>query len=201
VLYASAFFMQIVLASASPRRAQLLGALEIPFTVQPSKAPEPPPTSEDAANPGAYVERLARLKAGSIPSESLVLAADTIVVLGGEILGKPLDSADARAMLAKMRGQTHQVFTGVCLRRGDQTQSAHEITRVTFGEFSDEFIAAYVQTDEPLDKAGSYGAQGRGALLVSRIEGDYWNVVGLPLFRLSRMLREFGVEIAGFWSK
>ena len=190
----------LILASASPRRAQLLAALELPFSVQPSGAPEPPPTPEEIADPGAYVERLARLKANSISSDSLIVAADTVVVLGGAILGKPTDEADARAMLGQMRGQTHRVYTGVCLRRGERVQSAHEVTRVTFGEFSDEFIAAYVATGEPMDKAGSYGVQGRGALLVRRIEGDYWNVVGLPLFRLSQMLGEWGVEIAEFWT-
>ena len=191
----------IVLASASPRRAQLLRALEIPFTLRPSNAPEPPPLPADAAAPGAYVEALARLKASSIQSEDLVIAADTVVVLDGQILGKPTDEADARAMLAQMRGQAHRVFTGVCLRRGQQMESAHEITRVSFGEFSDEFIAAYVRTGEPMDKSGSYGAQGKGALLVERIEGDYWNVVGLPLALLCRMLRGFGVEVAEFWGK
>lgn len=190
----------MILASASPRRAQLLSALEIPFSVRPSSAPEPPPTPGDAQNPGAYVERLARLKAAAIDEDALILAADTVVVLNDQILGKPTDKSDARAMLRKMRGQTHRVFTGVCVARGDQIRNAHETTAVTFGEFSDEFVDAYVATGEPLDKAGSYGAQGKGALLVSRIEGDYWNVVGLPLFRLSQMLREFGVEIAEFWT-
>ena len=191
--------MNLVLASASPRRAQLLTALGVPFSVEPSASPEPVPLPDDARDPGAFVERLARLKAAPVQSHNLVLAADTIVVLDDQILGKPTDEADARAMLRQLRGQTHRVYTGICLRRGDQIHSAHEITRVTFGDFSDAFIAAYVATGEPLDKAGAYGAQGKGALLVRQIEGDYWNVVGLPLFRLSQMLREFGVEIAEFW--
>ena len=206
-LCASAFFcMKIVLASASPRRSQLLNALGLEFSVQPSPTLEPAPTRDDGQNPGAFVERLARLKAQNIASDAsnelvdeLILAADTVVELDGEILGKPRDEADAIAMLTRLRGQTHRVYSGICLQRGETIQSAHEITRVTFGEFSDDFIAAYVATGEPLDKAGSYGAQGRGALLVSKIEGDYWNVVGLPLFRLSRMLREFGVWIEASW--
>ena len=190
----------ILLASASPRRAQLLSALELRFEVRPSGAPEPPPTPADARAPGAYVERLARLKADAGGGADLVIAADTVVALDDEILGKPVDEAQARAMLRRLRGRAHRVFTGVCVARGARVQSAHEITTVTFGDFSDEFIAAYVATGEPLDKAGAYGAQGRGALLVARIEGDYWNVVGLPLFRLSQMLRDFGVEIEDFWA-
>ena len=193
--------MKIVLASASPRRSQLLNALGLEFTVEPSPALEPAPTPADGADPGAFVERLARLKASAveIKSDELIIAADTVVELDGEILGKPRDEADAIAMLTRLRGQTHRVYSGVCLQHGARVESAHEITRVTFGEFSDEFVAAYVRTGEPLDKAGSYGAQGRGALLVTRIEGDYWNVVGLPLYRLSQMLREFGVFIEANW--
>ena len=191
--------MKIVLASASPRRSQLLNALELQFTVCPSSAVEPAPTLGDCRNPGAFVERLARLKASALESDDLILAADTVVVIEDEILGKPRDEAHAREMLKRLRGKTHRVFSGICLRHGARIESAHEITHVTFGDFSDEFIAAYVATGEPLDKAGSYGAQGKGALLVSRIEGDYWNVVGLPLFRLSQMLRDFGVHIEASW--
>ena len=191
--------MNITLASASPRRSQLLEALGLSFSVQPSPAIEPAPTREDGHNPGAFVERLARLKAGALQSDDLIIAADTIVVIDGEILGKPGDEAHARAMLGRLRGRTHHVYSGVCVQLGERALSAHEVTAVTFGEFSDEFIAAYVRTGEPMDKAGSYGAQGRGALLVRRIEGDYWNVVGLPLFRLCQMLREFGVNIEEVW--
>ncbi len=191
--------MNLVLASASPRRSQLLEALGLSFSVCPSPAIEPLPTAEDGREPGAFVERLARLKAASIGGDDLIIAADTVVVIDDEILGKPRDQAHARAMLARLRGRTHRVYSGVCLKRGARIESAHEVTAVTFGEFSDEFIAAYVRTGEPMDKAGAYGAQGRGALLVTRIEGDYWNVVGLPLFRLSGMLREFGVNIEENW--
>lgn len=193
----------IILASASPRRSQLLRDLGVPFRVVPSDAPEPPPSLEETRNPAFYVEKLARLKAQSNENEAVVIAADTVVVLntGGEnqVLGKPRNKAEARAMLTLLRGQTHQVFTGVCVRRGAETRIAHQVTTVSFSDFSDEFIAAYVQTGEPLDKAGAYAAQGKGALLIERIEGDYFNVVGLPLELLGRMLREFEVEIEAFW--
>lgn len=191
--------MKIILASASPRRSQLLDALGLQFTVCPSPAIEPAPTSEDGRNPGAFVERLARLKASALESDDLIIAADTVVVIDCEILGKPTDSSHAAAMLSRLRGRTHRVYSGICVRRGQTVQSAHQVTNVTFGQFSDEFIAAYVRTGEPLDKAGSYGAQGKGALLVTKIEGDYWNVVGLPLVRLSKMLCEFGVHIEDRW--
>lgn len=191
--------MKIILASASPRRSQLLEALGLPFTVCPSPALEPTPTLADGREPGAFVERLARLKADEIMSEDLIIAADTVVVIDDEILGKPTDVADARAMLRRLRGRSHAVYSGICVKHGERIESAHQITQVTFGEFSDEWIASYVQTGEPMDKAGSYAAQGKGALLVTKIEGDYWNVVGLPLFRLSQMLSEFGVHIEDCW--
>lgn len=191
--------MNIVLASASPRRSQLLEALGLSFSVRPSPAVEPEPTPADGRDPGAFVERLARLKAAAISGDDLTVAADTVVVIDDEILAKPTDVADARAMLKRLRGRTHRVYSGVCLQQGQRIESAHQVTRVTFGEFSDEFIAAYVATGEPMDKAGAYGAQGKGALLVAKIEGDYWNVVGLPIFRLSQMLREFGVAVEDCW--
>ena len=191
--------MKIILASASPRRSQLLNGLGLKFTVCPSPAPEPAPTREDGRRPGAFVERLARFKAEAIESDDLIIAADTVVVIDCEILGKPANSSHAAAMLRRLRGRTHRVYSGICVRHGATIQCAHQVTNVTFGQFSDDFIAAYVQTGEPLDKAGSYGAQGRGALLIAKIEGDYWNVVGLPLCRLSKMLCEFGVHIEDGW--
>ncbi len=195
----------LILASVSPRRSQLLRDLGVPFRVAPSEASEPPPTPDEIENPGAYVEKLAQLKAQSAENEAIIIAADTVVVVesGGRnrILGKPRDEAEARAMLAQLRGRTHRVFTGVCVRSGGDFRVAHQTTRVTFGEFSDDFLAAYVRTGESLDKAGAYAAQGKGALLIERIEGDYFNVVGLPLELLGRMLREFGVEVEAFWAK
>lgn len=192
--------LRLVLASASPRRSQLLRDLGWRFDVAPTCAEEPAPTLADGANPGAYVERLARLKAAACERQGLVIAADTTVALGDQILNKPQDEAEALSMLRALQGRTHRVFTGVCLRRGEEFSSEHEVTRVTFGSFDDEFLRAYVSTGESLDKAGAYGAQGRGALLIERIEGDYWNVVGLPVFRLARMLGERGVAVAQFWS-
>lgn len=191
----------LVLASASPRRSQLLRDLGVPFTLAPSNAPEPPPTREELAQPARYVERLARLKAQSDDQDSIVLAADTIVALNGQILGKPRDEEQARAMLQTLRGQTHTVFTGICVRQGAREETAGAATRVTFGQFSDQLIAAYVATGEPMDKAGAYAAQGKGTLLIEKIEGDYFNVVGLPLFVLAGVLRGFGVLIEEFWRR
>ena len=191
----------LILASASPRRSQLLSDLGVPFVVQPSGAYEPPPDENEGFNPGDYVEKLARLKAQTCNGQGLILAADTVVVLENAILNKPADAEEALQMLQRLRGQTHRVFTGLCLKNGDQMRCEHEITRVTFGEASDDFLRAYIATGEPLDKAGAYGAQGRGALLIERIEGDYWNVVGLPLFRLARMLDEFGFTIQNAWTQ
>ena len=192
---------RLVLASASPRRSQLLRDLGLTFIHSPTRAEEPAPTSEDGANPGEYVERLARIKAAACSETGLVLAADTVVVLDNEILNKPLDAREAASMLRRLRGQTHRVLTGICLREANEFWSEHEETRVTFGDFSDGFIERYVATGEPLDKAGAYGAQGRGALLVKRIEGDYFNVVGLPLFRLSQMLIARGFAVDQEWSE
>lgn len=191
----------LILASGSPRRSQLLRDLGLEFRIEIPGVDEPLPTPGDAKTPGAFVERLAQLKARAVSSSStnVVIAADTVVVLDEQILGKPRDEDDALDMLQRMQGRTHEVFTGVCVRRGALERCEHEKTRVTFGGFDDAFLRAYVRTGEPLDKAGSYGAQGRGALLVEKIEGDYWNVVGLPLARLRRMLLEFGVVVEARW--
>ncbi|BCM94295.1 septum formation protein Maf [Abditibacteriota bacterium] len=191
---------RLVLASASPRRSQLLRDLGLIFTLAPTQAEEPAPTPLDGAHPHLYVERLARIKATACSEPGLVIAADTVVVFENEILNKPRDAEDAFAMLCRLRGQTHRVLTGVCLRNDDQFHVEHEATHVTFGYVSDDWIRTYVQTGEPLDKAGAYGAQGRGSLLVSRIEGDYFNVVGLPIFRLSKMLAAQGIDISREWT-
>jgi septum formation protein len=196
----------LVLASASPRRAQLLQSAGIPFTLAPSNVEEPPPSAEEESHPAQYVEKLAQHKAAacdanalSLPQRPLILAADTIVWHGGKILGKPQDAAEARAMLGRLCGETHHVFTGVCLRDGEQFHTAHDKTQVTFYERDAAWIARYVQTGEPMDKAGSYAAQGIGSFLLRRIEGDFANVVGLPLGLLGQMFEALGIEYGSWW--
>jgi septum formation protein len=197
----------LVLASASPRRSQLLKTLGVRFVVLPCVADEPQPTREEAALPARFVEKTARFKAahcnlqecGREYSPCAILAADTIVWHDGEILGKPQSENQAREMLHRLRGKSHTVFTGVCLRVGEKYSVGHEATLVQFGHVSDEWIETYVATGEPLDKAGAYAAQGKGAVLVERIAGDFWNVVGLPLNRVSRMLAQNGMPVEKWW--
>ena len=190
--------MALVLASASPRRRELLTNAGIPFIVQPSEIPELPREGEA---PQACAERLAREKARDVfrqRPQDFVLGADTIVIVGGQILGKPRDAADAARMLRLLSGRTHQVTTGVCLigpdRKGrsclEDTRS--ETTLVIISELSDDDIQSYVATGEPLDKAGAYAIQGIASRWISRIEGDYFNVVGLPVSLVYQMLRENG---------
>lgn len=187
--------MNIILASGSPRRRQLLEQIGLSFTVQSSDVDE---SVEPGLSPAAMVEQLSLRKgqavAESAGPDSLVLAADTVVALGDAILGKPQDRAQAVSMLTSLSGKTHQVYTGVTLLGGGRRVTEHETTAVTFRSLSREEIGAYVDTGEPMDKAGAYGIQGYGALLVERLEGDYFNVMGLPLCRLGRMLAAFGVE-------
>jgi septum formation protein len=174
---------RLVLASASPRRAEILRAVGWDFEVAPSNIDE---SLRDSEQPVGYVERLAREKAERAARGrlfGLVVGADTVVVCGGEILGKPRDAGEARRMLASLRGRWHEVLTGVALVRAEDSRAvvAHERTRVRFAEMSDAEIEWYVATGEPADKAGAYAVQGRAALFVEAIEGDYWNVVGLPV--------------------
>lgn len=187
--------MNIILASGSPRRRQLLEQIGLPFTVRASDVDE---TVSPDLGPAEVVASLSRRKAeavaaGAAPSE-LILAADTVVALDSAILGKPHSGEEAASMLAALSGRTHQVFTGVTLLRDGETLTEHVATSVTFRPLTPEEIAAYVRTGEPMDKAGAYGIQGYGALLVERLEGDYFNVMGLPLCRLGRMLSAFGVD-------
>lgn len=187
--------MNIILASGSPRRRQLLEQLGLSFTVQSSDVDE---SVEPGLSPAAMVEQLSLRKGQAVAErvgpDSLVLAADTVVALGDAVLGKPQDRAKAVSMLTSLSGKTHQVYTGVTLLGGGRRVTEHETTAVTFRSLSREEIVAYVDTGEPMDKAGAYGIQGYGALLVERLEGDYFNVMGLPLCRLGRMLAAFGVE-------
>lgn len=174
----------------------------IPFTVRPIAAEEPLPQADDQARPGAFVEKLAQWKAAACaaaPTEGIVLAADTIVWHRGEILNKPRDEAEAVTMLRRLRGEAHRVFTGLCLRIGDTFHTEHEVTTVRFGHVSDHWIDLYVATGEPADKAGAYAAQGQGTFIVAGIEGDFYNVVGLPLSRLGRMLEKRGIPVENWW--
>ena len=190
--------MALVLASASPRRRELLQNAGIPFIIQASKIPELPREGEA---PQACAERLAREKALDVfrqRPQDFVLGADTIVIVGGQILGKPRDAADAARMLRLLSGRTHQVTTGVCLigpdRKGRSSlqETRSETTRVTMSKLMDDDIESYVATGEPLDKAGAYAIQGIASRWISRIEGDYFNVVGLPVSLVYRMLQENG---------
>ncbi len=186
---------RLVLASASPRRRELLAALGLAPAVRPAAVDETPLAGEPAAD---CVLRLARAKAEAAanPGE-LVLAADTLVVLDGEILGKPAGADEAAAMLARLAGRDHLVLTGVAVRDADAgaTAGAVESTRVTLGSLDAPRISAYVATGEPLDKAGAYAIQGLGALFVERIDGNYSNVVGLPLPLTRRLFAELGFDL------
>jgi len=192
--------MKLILASASPRRAEILRNAGIQFEISSAGVDESPLGNE---LPGDYVRRLALAKALSAAeayrdcaSEVLVLGADTIVVVGGEILGKPASPDDARRMLRRLSGNIHQVHTGLALVRnpGPKRYVVEEITRVHFAALTDREIEEYIATGEPFDKAGAYAIQGVGGRHVTRIEGCYFNVMGLPLARLYSLLRESGWE-------
>ncbi|WP_054684303.1 Maf family protein [Rhodothermus marinus] len=188
----------LILASRSPRRRKLLAQLGLDFEVHPSDL------DENATNhrlPEQLVEQLALEKARAVAArfpEALTLGADTIVVLDGDVLNKPADEAEARAMLRRLSGRTHTVYTGVALVHPASRREIvdYEATQVTFAPLTDAEIDAYVATGSPLDKAGAYGIQDDyGAVFIRRIEGDYYNVVGLPLHRLYRMLRNHFADL------
>ena len=185
--------MKLILASASPRRQELLKLFGVPFTVRVADIDE----TMDLTRPAfEEVARVSRMKALAIPreAEDVVIAADTIVVCQGRVLGKPRDEADAVATLNLLSGRDHQVMTGCTVLCGDRCESFTEVTDLHFRELSDREIRRYVASGEPMDKAGSYGIQALGALLVEKIHGDYFNVMGLPVLRLSRMLGQFGIK-------
>lgn len=186
---------ELVLASASPRRAMLLDMIGRKARVRPADIDE---QFDPHLTPVQIAEGLALAKAAAVSAElpdSIVLGADTIVVLDGRVLGKPANEAEARSMLSELSGRVHTVVTGVAICRGSCRIVGHEQTLITFRTLTPAAIERYVATQEPMDKAGAYGIQGYGALLVSRIEGCYFNVVGLPLVRVAAMLREFDVEL------
>jgi len=181
---------RLILASASPRRKALLEQAGYAFEVWPAEGAEGPRTQGEC--PADYARRSAEGKAASVSREApeaLVLGADTVVAIGDEVLGKPADAADARQMLGRLSGRSHWVHTGIAAGSGGRVLRSEVVsTEVWFRPLSSEEIAVYVETGEPLDKAGAYGIQGRGALLVERISGCYSAVVGLPLSRTQELL-------------
>jgi len=194
---------RLILASTSPRRRELLALLGLPFDVVASRFDEDslPP---DGLAPADYVTRLASGKAGEVAArtegDALVIGADTTVVLDGGFLGKPADAEDARAMLRRLSGRTHQVYTGLCLipvQDGIMGQAVTDAARtdVTFDSIPENALLAYVATGEPLDKAGAYGIQGRALSFIPAIHGDYFNVVGLPLELLRALLLPYFSDI------
>ena len=187
--------MAMILASQSPRRRELLGQMGFSFTVRPAKGEE---LAHPELTPAQLVEELARQKALEVSAEAasddVVVAADTVVAIDGVVLGKPRDKAHAAEMLSALSGREHTVYTGVAVKRGETLLVEHEATQVRFRPLTEREIDLYIQTGEPMDKAGSYGIQGCGALLVEGIRGDYFNVVGLPICRLGRMLAQVGED-------
>lgn len=185
--------MNIILASQSPRRRELLQFLNMDFIIRVADVDE---TTDPKQSPKDEVARLSRLKAEAIAHDpaDIVIAADTIVVLDDRILGKPRNEADAKAMLTALSGRWHQVMTGLTVLQGEKQVSCTEITDVCFRELKEEEIVAYIATKEPMDKAGAYGIQSGAAPFVERIHGDFYNVVGLPVCRLSQILKEFMEE-------
>ena len=188
---------KIVLASASPRRHELLGRIGI--TEFDIRVPEVEESFPEGLTPQQVVEHISREKAEAAAklctADEIVITADTMVFLDHERLGKPRDEADALRMLTALQGRHHTVCTGVTVRRGERVITESETTQVYFRSAAKEELLAYIATGEPMDKAGAYGIQGKGALLVEKLDGDFFNVMGLPLLRLSRMLAHFGVKL------
>ena len=183
--------MRVVLASSSPRRRELLRLIGIAHEVMPADIDERLHTGEQ---PAAHAERLAREKAAKLAGRGdVVIGADTIVVVDGDVLGKPQNDADAARMLRRLGGREHIVMTAVAVVRDGRTESGVEEVGVAFHPLTEEDIARYIATREPMDKAGAYGIQGFGATLVSRVHGDYFAVMGMPLQLLVRLLARVGV--------
>lgn len=190
--------MELILASGSPRRKELLTQMGLAFRVVVSDADE---TVDPSLSPADQVALLSRRKAdavaGLVSDRALILAADTIVAFEGRSMGKPASPAEATQMLSLLSGKTHQVYTGFTLRQGARTDTQVECTAVSFRPMTPDEIRAYVATGEPMDKAGAYGIQGLGGVFVEGIQGDYFNVMGLPICRLGTVLKTFGVEVMG----
>ncbi len=184
---------RLILASASPRRREILSHIGLEFDVVVTDADE---KTALPADPSELVVELARRKAAACTADGIIIACDTVVSLGGQVLTKPEDADDARRMLRALSGNTHQVYSGLCVTDGEKVISSHTVTGVRMREITEDEIAAYIATGEPLDKAGAYGVQDLGGIFVERIDGDYYNVVGLPLESLCRILKEdFGFDV------
>ena len=188
--------MQLILASASPRRQELLKLFGIPFTVRVADIDE---TMDASASAYDEVARLSREKALAIPREDgdIVIAADTIVVCQGKVMGKPRTEAEAVSMLSLLSGRDHQVITGCTVLIGDRAETFTEVTDLHFRELTEKEIRRYVASGEPMDKAGAYGIQGGAALFADGMAGDYYNVMGLPVCRLAVILRSLGLPVWG----
>ena len=188
--------MQLILASASPRRKELLSLFKIPFSVRVADIDE---TMDPAKPPFEEVGRVSRCKALAIPRENddVVIAADTIVVCQGKTLGKPRSQEEAKTMLSLLSGRDHQVMTGCTVIYADRCETFVEVTDLHFRDLEAWEIDAYVASGEPMDKAGAYGIQGGAALFCQRLVGDYYNVMGLPVCRLGQVLREMVPELSG----
>lgn len=183
---------RVVLASQSPRRRELLRLIGIPHEVRPADIDE---TYLPGELPRAHAERLAREKAQCVSdADAVVIGSDTIVVVDGDVLGKPVDEADAARMLRRLSGRSHVVMTAVAVAWRGKIESAVEEVGVTFHELTDDDVVAYVATREPMDKAGAYGIQGFGATIVARVDGDYFAVMGLALQLLVRLLAKLGLR-------
>jgi septum formation protein len=190
-------YNRIILASESPRRRELLGLLGLDFEIVPSRIQE---EVGEEGSPQEIVQRLALEKARDVAqreTDAIVIGADTMVVLENHILGKPVDEEDARRMLHLLSGRCHQVMTGLAVLCGQKTLVGVEVTNVQFNPLQESEIDYYIQTGEPMDKAGAYAIQGRGSVMIDSIHGCYFNVVGLPISHLTGMLRQCGVPILG----
>ena len=190
--------LPVILASKSPRRAELLGRMGVQFVIRPADVDE---TVDPCLSPAEAVMQISERKARALcvqaESGQIVVACDTVVALNGKIFGKPADRADAANMLRELSGQEHEVFSGLTVCTRERCETICERTAVKFRSLDAREIEAYLETGEPFDKAGAYGIQGIGALLITGIDGDYYNVMGLPVCRLLELLRAFGMELFG----
>lgn len=190
--------MEIVLASASPRRSELLERMGLEFVVRTGEHDE---TMNLSADPADEVARVSLLKAKAVSpfcrADDVIIAADTIVVCDGLVMGKPRSEPDAFSMLRRLSGRNHEVMSGLCVMKGDFVETTTVTTTLRFRHLSDEEIRAYIATGEPMDKAGAYAIQGLAAMFTVGIDGDYYNVMGLPVCTLSSILRKLGVKLLG----